>query len=68
MKIIAAIFAAITILAAILGFVPNELPILTHLGRLAAMLALAGFAVTALAYALEELVPIMAFENNDINP
>ncbi len=68
MKIIAAIFAAIALLTAIVGCMPNVLPILTHLGRIAAVLALAGFAATALAYALEELVPVMAFENNDINP
>lgn len=68
MKIIAAVFAAIALLTAIVGFMPNLLPILTHLGRIAAILALAGFAATALAVALDELAPIMAFENNDINP
>ena len=68
MKIIAAIFAVIALFTAIVGFMPNILPILSHLGRIAAMLALAGFAATALAYALDELAPIMAFNNNDINP
>lgn len=68
MKIIAAIFAIIALLTAIVGVMPNILPILSHLGRIAAMLALAGFAATALAYFLDELAPIIAFDNNSINP
>ena len=68
MKIIAAVFAVIALLTAIVGFMPNVLPILTHLSRIASVLALAGVAATALAYALDELVPVMAFDNNDINP
>ena len=35
---------------------------------LLSLVLLAGFAATALAVALDELAPIMAFNNNDINP
>ncbi|MEO8384700.1 MAG: hypothetical protein ABI583_05630 [Betaproteobacteria bacterium] len=68
MKIIAAIFAVIAVLTATVGFLPDVLPILTTLGRIAAGLALAGFAATALVYTIDELAPSLAFDNNDINP
>lgn len=56
MKPLAAVFATITVLAALLGFGMNVLPILGLLGRVAAAIALAGFTVTAIAYMMEELI------------
>ena len=68
MKPLAAVFAAISLLAAILGFGMNVLPILALLGKMAAAIALAGFAITAVAYVMEELIPHVDFEADDIHP
>ena len=40
----------------------------SSIGRIAASVALAGFVASVAAYVLDEMVPIMAFENNGINP
>jgi hypothetical protein len=66
--IIAGVFAIIAILSLMLGLNVSVLPILSQLGKIAAMLALSGFAITALAYALEEIAPVIAFDVNDIQP
>ncbi len=66
--ILAAVFATIALLSIVLGFGMNVLPILSQLGKIAAILALCGFAITALAYALEEIAPVVAFDVNDIHP
>ena len=68
MKPLAAVFAAISLLAAILGFGMNVLPILAFLGKMAAAIALAGFAITTVAYVMEELIPLVDFEADDIHP
>lgn len=68
MKILAAVFAGIALLAALMGFGMNVLPILSQLGKIATAIAMAGFAITAAAYVLDELTPIFAFENDDIHP
>ena len=57
MKLLAAVFAGITLLAALLGFGMNVLPILSLLGKWAAAIALSGFALTAIAHWMEELIP-----------
>ncbi|MCY7389859.1 MAG: hypothetical protein LH481_17690 [Burkholderiales bacterium] len=68
MKIIAAIFATIALLSAMLGFGMDTLPILSQLGRIAMLLAAAGFTITAVAYTLDELEALMAFNVSDIHP
>ena len=68
MKILAAVFAGIALLAALVGFGMNVLPILSQLGKIATAIAMAGFAITAVAYVLDELTPTFAFENDDIHP
>jgi len=68
MKVLAAVFAGIAVLAALLGFGMNVLPILAQLGKIAAAIAMAGFAITAVTYVLEELIPVVAFEAADIHP
>ena len=68
MKVLAAVFASIALLAALVGFGMNVLPILAQLGRIAAAIAMAGFAITAVTYVMEELIPVVAFEAADIHP
>ena len=66
MKLLAAVFAGIALLAALLGFGTNAIPILCMLGKVAAAIALAGFAVTALAHATEDLTPLVEFKAGNI--
>lgn len=68
MKILAAVFAAIALLATLLGFGLNVLPILAMLGKTAAAIALAGFTITAILYTTDELMPLLSFEADDIHP
>lgn len=68
MKIIAAIFAVVALLSAVLGFGMEVLPILSQLGKIAAALAMAGFVITAVAYVPDELLPSITFKADDINP
>lgn len=68
MKIIAAIFACIALLSTLPGFGMKVLPIISQLGKIAVALAMAGFLITAVAYLLDELIPSVTFEADDINP
>ena len=68
MKIIAAIFAFIALLSTLPGFGMEVLPIISQLGKIAVALAMAGFLITAVAYLLDELIPSVTFEADDINP
>ena len=68
MKVLAAVFASIAFLAALVGFGMNVLPIVAQLGKIAAAIAMGGVAITAVAYVLEELIPAVAFEAADIHP
>ena len=68
MKIFAAIFASIALFAALLGFGGHAVPLVTSLAKFASILAFAGFLFTALAYVIDELLPMVAFEINDIQP
>lgn len=64
MKPLAAVFAAITLLAVLLGFVIDVIPILALCGKIAAGVALVGFAITAVV-AIEEAAkeePAPSFE------
>lgn len=67
MKLLAAIFAAITLLAALLGFTTHEIPIFSLLGKLAAAIALLGFMITAAAYTMDEILPLVNFKADDIH-
>jgi hypothetical protein len=68
MKILAAIFAAIALPSALLGFGMDVLPILALLGKTAAVIALVGFAITVLAYMTGELTLLVNFDADDIHP
>jgi hypothetical protein len=68
MKILAAIFAAIALLSALLGFGMDVLPILALLGKTAAVIALVGCAITVLAYITGELTLLVNFDADDIHP
>lgn len=68
MKILAAIFASIALFAALLSFGGHAVPLVNHLAKFATVLAFAGFLITALAYVMDELLPTVAFEINDIQP
>ena len=68
MKLLATVFAAIALLAVLFGFTANGLPIFAVLGKTAAVIALAGFIVTAFAYVLDELIPRVGFDVEDIHP
>lgn len=67
MKLLAAIFAAITFLAALLGFTTHEIAIFSVLGKLAAAFALLGFLITAIAYSMDEILPLVDFKADDIH-
>jgi hypothetical protein len=49
MRPLAAIFAGITLLAVLLGFALDVIPILSQCGRIAAAVGLVGFTITAFA-------------------
>ena len=53
MKLLAAVFAAILLLAMLPGFVLDVMPLLVVLGKLSAAVALAGLAVSLIANAGE---------------
>ncbi|MBL0122871.1 MAG: hypothetical protein IPP88_09105 [Betaproteobacteria bacterium] len=64
MKPLAAVFAAITFLAVLLGFMIDVIPILALCGKIAAGVALVGFAITSIV-AMEEATkeePAPSFE------
>ena len=68
MKVLAAVFASIAFLAALVGFGMNVLPIVAQLGKIATAIAMGGVAITAVAYVMEEVIPAVAFEAADIHP
>ncbi len=64
MKPLAAVFAAITFLAILLGFAMDVMPILSLCGKIATGVALVGFVITAVV-AMEEATkeePVPLFE------
>ena len=46
----------------------NVIPFLSLLGKAAAVVALAGFVMTAIAHVLDEVVPLVEFDAGDIHP
>lgn len=68
MKVLATVFASIALLAALVGFGMDVLPIVAQLGKIAAAIAMGGVAITAVAYVMEELIPAVTFEAADIHP
>ena len=68
MKIFAAVFAGIALLATLPGFWLSVLPILAQLGKIAVAIAAAGFAISAVAYVMDDLIPGVAFDAADIHP
>lgn len=68
MKIFAAVFAGIALLATLPGFWLSVLPILAQLGKIAVAIAVAGFAISAVAYVIDDLIPGVAFDAADIHP
>lgn len=63
MKPLAAIFAVIALSAAILAFGVDVLLLYAHVGKMAFVLALLGFFLTASAYLVDELLPDLDFGN-----
>lgn len=68
MKFLAAIFAVIALSAALLGFAMDVIPILAFLGKLAALIAMAGFTITAVACVTEKFDALYHFDADDIHP
>lgn len=68
MKVLATVFASISLLAALVGFGMDVLPIIAQLGKIAAAIAMGGVVITAVAYVMEELIPSVTFEAADIHP
>lgn len=68
MKIFAAVFAGIALLATLPGFWLDVLPIIAQLGKIAVATAATGFAICAAAYVLDDLIPKVAFDAADIHP
>ena len=68
MKIFAVVFAGIALLATLPGFWLNVLPILAQLGKIAVAIAAAGFAISFVAYVVDELIPGVTFDAADIHP
>jgi hypothetical protein len=68
MKLLAAVFAGIALLAALLGFGIHGIPIFSMLGKITAVIALAGLASTTAAYAMDDLIPSVDFDADDIHP
>ena len=68
MKIFAAVFAGIALLATLPGFWLNVLPVLAQLGKIAVVIAVAGFVISAIAYVVDEVLPRITFDADDIHP
>ncbi len=68
MKILAAVFAVITLLAALLGFTTHAIPIYSILGKMAAGIALMGLVITVIAYLTDDVLPHANFSVDDIHP
>jgi hypothetical protein len=68
MRRLAILLAAITILAALLGFTMSEMPILSLFGKVAAEIALIGLAMTGVGYAIEASNPPIDIEAVDVHP
>ena len=68
MKLLAAIFAFIALSAAVLGFAMDVMPVLALLGKLAALIALAGFTIVAVACVSEKFDALYRFDADDIHP
>ena len=62
MKLLAAVFAVISLLALVLGFGMNTIPLFSMLGKIAALMGMAGFIVTTVAHMMEEAIPAVAFD------
>jgi hypothetical protein len=65
MKSLAASFALIAFVAALLGFGMDVLALSSHLGKIAFVLAFSGFLLTVTAYLLDELLPTLNFYVNN---
>ena len=68
MKVFAVIFAAIALLATLPGFWLSVLPIIAQLGKIAVAIAATGFAISAVAYVMDDLIPVVEFDAADIHP
>lgn len=68
MKIFAIVFASIALLATLPGFWLSVLPIIAQLGKIAVAIAATGFAISAVAYLMDDLIPGVAFDAADIHP
>lgn len=68
MKILAAVFAVITFLAALVGFTTHAIPIYSVLGKMAAGIALMGLIITVIAYLTDDVLPQANFSVDDIHP
>jgi hypothetical protein len=66
MKLLAALFAFITLLAAVLGFGMNAIPLFSMLGKVATLAGMAGFVITTVAHLMEESIPAAAFEVQEL--
>ena len=66
MKILAAVFAGITLFAALLGFTTHAIPIYSLLGKMAAGIAFFGLIITAVAYVTQDVLPQANFSADDI--
>lgn len=71
MKPLAAIFAAITFLAVLLGFAIDVIPILSLCGKIATGVSLVGFAITSIVAmeetANEEPAPSLEFDADGVH-
>lgn len=66
MKLLAALFAFIALLAAVLGFGMNAIPLFSMLGKVAALMGMAGFVITTVAHVMEETIPAAVFEAEEL--
>ena len=68
MKIRVAVFAGITLIAALLGFTTHAIPIYSLLGKIAAGIAFFGLIITVVAYVTQDVLPHTDFSADDIHP
>lgn len=67
MKLLAVVFGAIALLAAMLGFATSVPPLLSICGKIVALISLAGLAMTAGTTALDEALPFHDLDADDAN-
>ena len=68
MKLLSALFAAILLLALVLGYALNVMPMLTLFGKSAAAIAMVGLAMTRYADTGDDSISLFELQHDELVP